>query len=59
MVLGLLAAPTIVISYSVVKTGSPLPGGPLWTYLAIAGGAPAVTVAATVLPAVRATGPGR
>ncbi|MEU6269892.1 hypothetical protein [Saccharopolyspora shandongensis] len=43
------------VPYSIVKTGSPIPSGPLWMYLAIASGAFLVALAATVLPTLRAT----
>ncbi|WP_414938188.1 FtsX-like permease family protein [Amycolatopsis sp. cmx-11-51] len=55
IVLGSLAALTTTIPYSLVKTRSPIPGGPLWMYLAIIAGAAAITAAATLLPTLRAT----
>ncbi|SDX92182.1 putative ABC transport system permease protein [Saccharopolyspora shandongensis] len=55
VVLGTIAAAVTAVPYSIVKTGSPIPSGPLWMYLAIAGGAFLVALAATVLPTLRAT----
>ncbi|MEV4756798.1 FtsX-like permease family protein [Micromonospora sp. NPDC049559] len=53
--LGSVAALTTTVPYSLVKTGSPVPSGPLWMYLAVAGGTLAVALAATLTPTARAT----
>lgn len=55
VVLGTISAAVTAIPYSVVKTGSPLPAGPPWMYLAIAGGGFAISFAATFPTTVRAT----
>ncbi|TCO62304.1 ABC transporter permease [Actinocrispum wychmicini] len=55
IVLGSLAALTTTIPYSLVKTGSPVPSGPLWMYLAVIAGAVVISAAATLLPTLRAT----
>jgi putative ABC transport system permease protein len=45
IVLGSLAALTTTVPYSLGKTGSPVPSGPVWMYVAIVVGAAAVTAA--------------
>ncbi|MET7708336.1 FtsX-like permease family protein [Micromonospora sp. NPDC005413] len=55
VVLGSVAALTTTVPYSIVRTGSAIPAGPPWMYPAIAGGAAVVTLAATLLPTLRAT----
>ncbi|MFI6790584.1 FtsX-like permease family protein [Nonomuraea sp. NPDC050383] len=48
VVLGTVAAAVTVVPYSLVKTGSPVPLGPLWTYLVIVGGSLLLVMAATL-----------
>jgi putative ABC transport system permease protein len=55
VVLGTIAAAVTTIPYSVVRTGSPIPAGRPWMYLAIAGGGFAISFAATFSTTVRAT----
>ncbi|MEU4311093.1 FtsX-like permease family protein [Nocardia sp. NPDC024068] len=55
VVLGTMAAAATVTPYSIVKTGSPIPGGPWWMYPAIVAAAFSITVASTSSTTVRAT----
>ncbi|WP_214415911.1 FtsX-like permease family protein [Sphaerisporangium fuscum] len=48
VVLGTVAAAATTVPYSLVKTGSPLAAGPVWMYLAIAGGAFALVMLAAI-----------
>ncbi|MFI7470313.1 FtsX-like permease family protein [Nonomuraea sp. NPDC049646] len=48
VVLGTVAAAATTVPYSLVKTGSPLPSGPWWTYAAVAGGALLLVLAASI-----------
>jgi putative ABC transport system permease protein len=53
IVLGTVAAAVTVVPYAVVKTGSPIPAGQPWAYLAVVAGTIAITLLATLLPASR------
>ncbi|OZM71988.1 hypothetical protein CFN78_17790 [Amycolatopsis antarctica] len=55
IVLGTVAAAATTIPFSIVKTGSALPAGPLWMYLAIVAGSGAVAVVTTFTTTLRAT----
>ncbi|WP_327150977.1 FtsX-like permease family protein [Nocardia sp. NBC_01329] len=55
MVLGTIAAAATIVPYSIVKTGSPIPGGPWWMYPAIVAAGFAVALTATSVTGVRAT----
>lgn len=55
VVLGTMAAAATVAPYSIVKTGSPIPGGPWWMYPAIVVGGLSIALAATSSTTVRAT----
>ncbi|MCK7622429.1 FtsX-like permease family protein [Streptomyces sp. RS10V-4] len=52
-VLGTLASATTLVPYSLVKSGSWLPSGPLGSYLALVGGSLLLVFGATLLPAWR------
>ncbi|WP_171168271.1 FtsX-like permease family protein [Streptomyces sp. I05A-00742] len=52
-VLGTVAAATTVVPYALVKNDSPLPAGSVGLYLAIVGGALALVLGATLVPAWR------
>jgi putative ABC transport system permease protein len=52
-VLGTAAAATTVVPYSLVRSGSPLPSGPIGLYPAIVAGALALILAATLVPCWR------
>ncbi|MFC4009163.1 FtsX-like permease family protein [Nonomuraea purpurea] len=54
IVLGTVAAAATTVPYSLVKTGSPLASGPWWVYVAIAGGALLLVMAAAIPTAVGA-----
>lgn len=54
-VLGTIAAASTIVPYSIVKTGSPIPGGPWWMYPAIVAAGFAIALAATSVTSVRAT----
>ncbi|MGW3278864.1 FtsX-like permease family protein [Nocardia rhamnosiphila] len=55
MVLGTIAAAATVVPYSIVRTGSPVPGGPWWMFPAIIAGGFSIAFAATVSTGFRAT----
>ncbi|MEV1113912.1 FtsX-like permease family protein [Actinosynnema sp. NPDC049800] len=55
IVLGSLIAPTTIVSFSLARTGSPFPVGPVWMYFAVVGAAFVLVLAATFTFAMRAT----
>ncbi|RJO73613.1 ABC transporter permease [Nocardia panacis] len=55
VVLGTVAAAATIVPYSLVKTGSPIPGGPGWMFPAIVASGFAVALAATTATSLRAT----
>ncbi|HEV8560023.1 MAG TPA: FtsX-like permease family protein [Actinophytocola sp.] len=50
IVLGTLVSTTTLVPFSLVVSGTPVPHGPLWIYLAVVGTAGLLTMVATVLP---------
>jgi putative ABC transport system permease protein len=57
ILLGSVASVATIVPFCLVRTGSPLPDGPVWTYLAVLAGTVLITQLAT-LPVV-GTGPAR
>ncbi|WP_250292788.1 ABC transporter permease [Frankia sp. CiP1_Cm_nod1] len=54
IMLGTLVSITTLVPFSLAVSGSPLPHGPLWIYLAVTGSAAALTLSATLLPTLHA-----
>jgi putative ABC transport system permease protein len=50
IVLGTLVSTTTLVPFSLVVSGTPMPHGPLWIYLAVIGTAGLLTMIATMLP---------
>ncbi|MEV4127309.1 ABC transporter permease [Nocardia sp. NPDC049707] len=55
VVLGTVAAAATIVPYSLVKTGSPVPGGPWWMFPAIIAGSFSIALAAATSTSFRAT----